>query len=342
MARYKKNEEEAFGSDSFLDIVANMVGIMIVLVMIAGLRAKHSAKAEAVADSPLVKDLELVAANERAIQGEIMRMLAESQALDALAASRKIERDGLAYAAVQAKAELDAWRKKLDASGQEEYDLRRAIQTRQASLERTALDIKATETTKPTAPLKIQTYQTPISHTVYNKEAHFQLKGGRIAYIPMDELVEALKIQARQQAYKLQEHPEVVDTIGPLGGFRLRYMLVRVDVPAQVSRASMGAAAYSPGGSYAQMEEFTLIPVADNLGETLENALQPRSEFLESIRGLDPKQTTVTLWTYPDSFGVYRSLKKELYALGFSIAGRPMPDGQHIGGSPHGSKSAAQ
>ena len=32
---------EAFGSDSFLDIVANMVGILIVLVIIAGLRAKN-------------------------------------------------------------------------------------------------------------------------------------------------------------------------------------------------------------------------------------------------------------------------------------------------------------
>ena len=37
-----------------------------------------------------------------------------------------------------------------------------------------------------------------------------------------------------------------------------------------------------------------------------------------------------------------REVKKELYKQGFAVAGRPLPLGQSIGGSPDGTKSAAQ
>jgi len=55
-----------------------------------------------------------------------------------------------------------------------------------------------------------------------------------------------------------------------------------------------------------------------------------------------PAATTVTLWTYSDSFNAYRRMKEELYQAGFRVAGRPMPDGKQIGGSPSGTKSAAE
>ena len=50
----------------------------------------------------------------------------------------------------------------------------------------------------------------------------------------------------------------------------------------------------------------------------------------------------MTLWTYPDSFEMYRDLKTELYKLGYPTAGRPLPAGEPIAGSPSGSKSSAQ
>jgi hypothetical protein len=39
---------------------------------------------------------------------------------------------------------------------------------------------------------------------------------------------------------------------------------------------------------------------------------------------------------------MYRTLREQLYQRGYSVAGRPLPEGQPIAGSPFGSKSAAQ
>jgi hypothetical protein len=46
--------------------------------------------------------------------------------------------------------------------------------------------------------------------------------------------------------------------------------------------------------------------------------------------------------TYPESFGDFRTLKKALFDLGYTTAARPLPPGILIGGSPNGSRSAAQ
>ena len=56
--RYRRAKEEAAsGHDSFLDIVANIVGILIILVMVVGVRARNApVQASPVADdvAPLV------------------------------------------------------------------------------------------------------------------------------------------------------------------------------------------------------------------------------------------------------------------------------------------------
>jgi hypothetical protein len=78
------------------------------------------------------------------------------------------------------------------------------------------------------------------------------------------------------------------------------------------------------------------------MGETIDEAMDPQSNLRAVLARHKSRDTTITLWTYPDSFGEFRRLKKELYLLGFPIAGRPLPADAPIGGSPRGSKSAAQ
>ena len=47
MSRRKSTGDQEFGSDSFLDIIANIVGILIILIVVAGLRvAQQPAIAE--------------------------------------------------------------------------------------------------------------------------------------------------------------------------------------------------------------------------------------------------------------------------------------------------------
>jgi len=95
-------------------------------------------------------------------------------------------------------------------------------------------------------------------------------------------------------------------------------------------------------GSYVQLTKWELIPVSGQLGETLEEAIQNDSTFRSRLSLLSPRDYTLTLWVYNDSFEEFRALRKELYHLGYSIAGRPLPEGVPIGGSPHGTKSAAE
>jgi hypothetical protein len=120
-----------------------------------------------------------------------------------------------------------------------------------------------------------------------------------------------------------------------VGGFRLKYTLQRTQ---QVGQIRGGVAVQQR----VELERFVLIPVQDDLGEPLARAMQEGSEFRNLLSGFDPDRTTVTVWVYPDSFNDFRTVKAELFRLGFLTAGRPMPEGHPIGGSPDGSRSASQ
>ena len=54
MAGHSTQDAHAFGSDSFLDVVTNMVGILIVLVMVVGVRIKHAPATSALAPATSV------------------------------------------------------------------------------------------------------------------------------------------------------------------------------------------------------------------------------------------------------------------------------------------------
>jgi hypothetical protein len=128
----------------------------------------------------------------------------------------------------------------------------------------------------------------------------------------------------------------LVETVGPLGGFRLQYELERVEVPVR------GRGGYGQMASLVQLTQWRLMPEVEALGETLSEALAQGSKFRLALAGANPRQTTITVWAYEDSFDDFRTLKKELFALGFATAGRPLPMEIRIGGSPQGTKSAAQ
>lgn len=77
-------------------------------------------------------------------------------------------------------------------------------------------------------------------------------------------------------------------------------------------------------------------------GETLEQALLPGSKFLSALEKLTPGKDTLTFWIYPTGFGTFNPLKAEAYRQGFAVASRPLPEGTPIAGSPDGQKSQAQ
>lgn len=330
---------EGLGGDSFLDIVANMVGILVILVMIIGSRVAHSARDDhpqaphaGATDRGQLDSLESEAA---ALEHDIRGVEAKMAEVTQLAAARQHERHALATLLTAGQQQLDQQRQTLDAGSRDELDLRGRLQEGRLRLASLNRDMAA-EQDAPEPTVHIVTYPTPISKTVLGREVHFELSDNRVSHVPMDELVDMLKRDAEAKIYRLRELPEITETIGPMDGYRLRYTLIRTDSPMEIRSGVVQVV------TRAELDHFTLIPVAADRGEPLETALGAQSQFRAALRGFDPRRTTVTLWVYPDAFAAFRRLKEELYGLGYSVAGRPLPDGHPIGGSPSGSRSAAQ
>lgn len=337
MPRLPKPNAEAAGNESFLDVVANMVGILIILVMVVGLRVKNVPITAALPGAASAEQAELAArrAAEESLRADVLALAGEIQRLDEETAARQQQRDLLATAASALEQKIDACRRRLDEQSRADFDLRQSVADSRQRLEQIRQRRMEVEET-PAEPIVVENYPTPLSETVDGEEAHFQLRAGRVALIPLEALLTRFRSDAQRQVYKLLGQPELTDTLGPEAGFRLRYTLERVDVSPEMAMAT------GRGGSYARLKRWTLIPASGQLGEPLDAALAEGSEFRRALTGFRPGRTTITLWTYPDSFEAFRQLRAMLYQQGYAVAGRPLADGSPISGSPDGTKSAAQ
>lgn len=334
----KVDAAESFGSDSFLDIIANMVGILIILVMVVGLKVKNAVEVPApVVEGNPYAQAEALSTQSASLERESLEMVEKAKQLALLASNRYDERARLALLVKAKESALEEDKAKLASGSRESFEVQQAMLVEQARLSQLEAEINALVYAPTKDVVKIKTYPTPISRTVHGREAHFQIKGGRITLVPLDQLIDELKRQMQGQLGKLRDQMEITETVGPIGGFRMRYKLERFDVAGQVNGNSM-----SPGGSIIRTTEFSLLPDTDDMGEKIDEAMRRGSQFQNAISDLDPRRFTITLWAYPDSFENYRLIREHLYQRGFTVAGRPLPEGQLISGSPNGSKSAAQ
>jgi len=337
MARPRHDADQELGSDSFLDIVANIVGILIILVMVTGVRVKEFRSDERdVPDQPAV-DL-------TASQQEVAALIAQQTSLATEAQRLLTQREQQVLVAEEMAGRVAALKTTLAArvsdqqrqAAQEQQQ--RAEQLKEVQQQQDRLNDLLRElevaANKPRKTVTLEPSPTPISQAVDGPEVHLQLLGGRMAYVPLEELADLVKREIRAKVDLLRSSPELTGVVGPVRGFKLRYTIERLSVPTDPALAGMMSAA--------QVTRITFIPDSQTLGIPLDTCLARNSEFRRMLMQYDPARTTVTVWTYPDSFGEFRRLKKELYLLGFSVAGRPLPFGKLIEGSPHGTRSAAQ
>lgn len=346
MSGRRRREDERPGFDSFLDIVANLVGILVILVMVIGVRAKEAlvdaaATPQSAAVTALIEEDQsaLAAANSQQIevqqvtddvhqlQEKIADVQQETQLqhayrghLQALIAAatenlkqRRQHVDQVARAAIRRKLELNQSRSELN-------DLVRSKQV---------LDQQEDQ------PVVLKHIPTPLAKTVFGRELHFRLQDGRLVYVPMTELVSKLRSEWQEKLWKLKDVPEVTETIEGQQGFRMQYTLARKRIVADTPQGPVQREVMHVAG-------FELIPTRTDLGEPVASAVSPSGDFYKRVTQHDPEHTTVTVWTYPNSYGDFRRIKEQLFNMGYLTAGRPMPAGHPIGGSPQGSRSAAQ
>jgi hypothetical protein len=331
MRRPVADESNAIGSDSFLDVVTNIVGILIILVMVVGMRAKNAPPVEAADQaSPRSIDpqIEALAAQAADVHRDIYQLHQQATSVEQELALQEAGRNQLAVIVAAAEQEIDERKAKLDSAKREQVEQQLQMKSALAELDLVRGQIEQAAAVRPRS-VEIKTYATPISKTVFGKEIHFQLAGGRIAYIPIEELFELARDETRRNMTRVAELTNRVMTVGPKQGFEMHYT-VDVTVHERQGQMTIGS------------KEWQVIPVQSPLGESIDEALGSDSNFRHMLARGSPKDATITLWTYPDSFPEYRVLNDELHRLGYASAGRPLPKGFPIGGSPHGSKSAAQ
>jgi hypothetical protein len=177
--------------------------------------------------------------------------------------------------------------------------------------------------------------KSPVAKPVSSEESHFELRRGRVSFIDIEGLMALVKADAQVRIRMSDRVPVISSQVGPIGSFSLAYELAKAlpnSVEELLQRKSIRF----------DLRAWEVIATSENRGETYEATRNPISEFTRAINRISPSRATVTFWVYPDSFGLYRRLRADLVARGFSVAGRPLPDGMTIRGSPMGTQSAAQ
>lgn len=348
--RRRRSREIPFSFDSFLDVVANVVGIIIRLILVVWVGARSYGSLQQVAEPPEPPAAVAAAdedetdppgpelAAERKQLAEAEAALREQLAQLDLARQQVKLTDGQLQQLTERRRRLADERARLDRGSGEAKKAAQATALSMAELHerlrRLTDEIKAAQA-KPAAK-KVVRYRTPVSKPVEAEELLFECHKGRVTFIDIAALIDEVKHDLRAKGEELRTAWEVSDVVGPIGPFQLRYKLER-------ERGSVPGPVPDAGGSYRYgMSGWVVEPVTEVRGETLEEALKPASEFRQIADGLDPQYAAVTFWVYPDSFPLYRQLRDYLYDRDLVVAGRPLPEGAPIASSRHGTVSRGQ
>lgn len=351
MSRRPPPAEQQFGSDSFLDVVANVVGILIILMVLAGVRA-GKAPVKLTNDPPPVaveapppilaapasaEDREKAEARRRelaALQLQSVELQSELDRLRSAAGEHETKLSELqSQEAVQRNrvtalgSNLEGQLAELRTNQQQTQELLAAAQAARIRLKRKATEVAAAEK-QPNRVEQLQHYITPVSRVITENETelHFRCLGAAVTTVPIDQLVERMKAQMERQREVILRLKKYSGSVGPVRGWNLNY-IIETQQHLGLVRASVS--------------QFELIPESDLDAERAEVALRPDSVFRNELRKAEPG-STITFWVYPDSFPLFRKLQALAHREGFTVAARPLPEGTPIMGSPHGSRSAAQ
>lgn len=340
MRRQIGPQTDAPGQDSFQDVVANLVGILVILVMVIGVRTRGALNQqtqegpEAAELAELEERLGRAASHVAALTTGAQQTHQQVVRLDQLAALRQIERDRL-----QLKV-LAAERKQRDeavASRQQQRQqqaLAHELAAARQQLEQLHRQIEQTERAS-SEPVVLPHMPTPLARTVFGHEEHFRLADGHLAYVPLAEIVDELKREAMRKIPQLQTVPQLTQTLGQRHGFHLRYSLRRRQVVLETEAGRMVR-------EIAELAWFELLPTSEPMGQPVAELLAEGSSLDQRLQRWNPDETIITMWTYPNSYAEFRTLKDHLQQRGFLVAGRPLPEHQPITGSPDGSRSVAQ
>lgn len=343
----RKRSTIELGHDAFLDIVANLVGILIILVVVLGAQSteviqraiSESDDAETVspeggfATEEQMQTLAASSMRAAAAQADSDRLEALIKQYDRELVVREKNRAMLIDLLTEAKAAWKANQSKIDqqalanAKRKTEFDVARQ---KLEQLQGTKDQID----NQPENVVALDHLPTPMAKTVFGQEVHLRLKDNQVSVVPIDGLVKEME-RDLQRALSGSRQGRSDGAVGPVRGYVARYVMDK-------SRGVVARGGKAQMATRVQVVGMKLEPMSEPHGQPLSRVLDGSSELDVELAGHNPATTTITVWVYPDSFAAFRQLKERLYAKGFATAARPLPKGEKIGLSSQGSRSDAQ
>jgi hypothetical protein len=356
MRRRRPARDITFSFDSFLDVVANVIGIILRLILVAWVGARSYQAIVVLPEPdplplPAPEQLQEPAGPDRivALQAELARQRQDLQQLQSRLLQQKKEVGRATEERVEAREEqvrLKEKRARLEEQvahlppldSRELARLTQVVEKRRA--EKKALEETVQTLKEQQAARKVLRYRTPVSNPLATEELMFELRKGRVTLIDLAVLLDEVERGLRDKEDDLRHTWETTGVTQPAGAFRLRYVVER-------RRDLLGGLSLDgrpdPNSTFRYgLTSWVVEPVLPERGESASEALRDGSDFRKVVDTLSPEFTAVTLWVYADSFPLYRQLRDYLHQRGMEVAGRPLPDHAPIGASRQGTISRGQ
>lgn len=360
--RRPQREKITFSFDSFLDLVTNVIGIIIRLILVTwvGARAYTSAmmlsqeekpteqavmtalpppRAE---DDPLSKDLADARREVDRVRDRLLDQLKELDLVQSKEAGVKNDLSAVGRRLQDVDKDKQATDSILRQRGQQVRSTALTVEEMRQKAKKLQSDIQAVE--KLPVPTKVLRFPVPVSKPVFSDEMFFELKGGQVSFIDVPTFMLEVKslFETKNEALEnqLMTQWKVEGKTAAVGSFRMHYFIDRQrqlgdSMDAEQEPTKSKRFGYGLSG-------WIIEPISPNRGESLEAALAPNSEFRQNIARLVPQLSVVTFWVYPDSFAMFRQLRDLLYENDIEVAGRPIPFDHAIAANRNGSASRGQ
>jgi hypothetical protein len=357
--RRRRPREIPFSFDSFLDVVANVVGIIIRLILVAWVGARSYSSVQEILKQakpamvsmptvgtregkepadPLERDLAKNRQELAKAQAWLLDQLRQLQ--DVREKQQKTHREMASL--LSRRRELEAQQTSLGKAAADQTKIRQAeilsLAEIQQRRQRLLGEIQAQQKLPPLG--HALHYRTPVSRPVYAEELMFECRQERVTFLDIGALLAEVRRGMEDKANLLRSQWQVSDVTRSMGAFRLRYIVERER--STLDALGSGSTPTTENNFRYGITEWQAEPLSPDRGEAAGQALAPNSEFRQIVDVLDPQQTVVTFWVYPDSFALYRQLRDYLYDRDLVVAGRPLPDGIPIMSSRHGTLSRGQ
>jgi hypothetical protein len=334
------------GHDAFLDIVANLVGILIILVVVLGSQStavieeiNEQLREDSVTDTgQYATDEQLARLSQQAMRAASAQADSNrfeglikqyEQQLDVKRQQRAIIMDLLS----EAQAAWEDKQQELDRQATEAARRSSEFKLAQEELQKLQGERKRLED-QPESVIAVEHLPTPMAKTVFGDELHFRLKDNRLSVVPIEKLLNEIRSDFERVASS-SRNGQMEAAVGPVRGYIARYRMDK-------NRAMVARGGQVQMATRIQLVGMSVEPLEEPHGQPIQQVLANRSELDIELAGRNPGSTTITVWVYPDSFAAFRQLKEHLYARGFATAARPLPMDHLISGGPDGSRSNAQ